>query len=154
VLGREIGPDDVEPLTWTLAEIGRARNAGRYLADVGIHQGLSRVIAMWFEAGHDLLLTPTMAEVPSPLGSWDDSGERPMDAFDRSAPAGAFTAVFNITGQPAISLPLHWSDDGLPVGVQLVAPLGREDLLIAVAAQIERAAPWADRVPPTLAAAG
>jgi amidase len=153
VLGREIKEDEVEPLTWTLAQIGRDRSAGRYLADVGVHQGLSRMIALWFESGHDLLLTPTMAERPAPLGSWDDSGERPMDAFDRSYPAGAFTAIFNVTGQPAISLPLHMSDDGLPVGVQLVAPFGREDLLIAVAAQLERAAPWADRVPAAFAAA-
>ena len=152
VLGREIGAGDVEPLTWALAEIGRSRSAGRYLADVALHQTLSRMIAGWFE-GWDLLLTPTMAERPAPLGSWDDSGERPMDAFDRSYPAGAFTALFNVTGQPAISLPLHTAEDGLPVGVQLVAPYGREDLLIAVAAQLERAAPWAERTPATFAAA-
>jgi amidase len=66
-------------------------------------------------------------------------------------PAGAFTAIFNATGQPAISLPLHWTADGLPVGVQLVAPFGREDLLIDVAAQLERAQPWADRRPPVFA---
>jgi amidase len=151
VLGRAIREDDVEPLTWALAEIGRARSAGRYLQDVAVHHGLSRLIAGWYEGGFDLLLTPTMAERPAPLGSWDDDGENPMDAFHRSYPAGAFTAIFNVTGQPAISLPLHWSDDGLPVGAQLVAPFGREDLLIAVAAQLERAAPWADRSPPVFA---
>jgi amidase len=152
ILGRELEAGDVEPLTWALAEIGRARSAGRYLADVAVHQGLSRMIAMWYEdGGFDLLLTPTMAERPSPLGTWDDGGERPMAAFERSFPAGAFTAIFNVTGQPAISLPLHWSDDGLPVGVQLVAPFGREDLLIAIAAQLERAQPWAERTPPVFA---
>ena len=62
-----------------------------------------------------------------------------------------FTAAFNSTGQPAISLPLHWNDDGLPIGVQLVAELGREDLLLRVAAQLEEAAPWADRRPPLFA---
>lgn len=67
------------------------------------------------------------------------------------APAG-FTAFWNSTGQPAISLPLHWTDGGLPIGVQLVAPYGREDLLISVAAQLEEATPWAERVPPTFAA--
>jgi amidase len=149
--GKPITQDDVEPLTWALAEIGRARSAGRYLQDVAVHHGLSRLIAGWYEGGFDLLLTPTMAERPAPLGSWDDDGENPMDAFRRSYPAGAFTAIFNVTGQPAISLPLHWSDDGLPVGAQLVAPFGREDLLIAVAAQLERAAPWADRSPPVFA---
>jgi amidase len=150
-LGREIREDEVEPLTWTLAQIGRERSAGRYLQDVAVHQAMSRLIAGWYEGGYDLLMTPTMAERPAPLGSWDDSGDNPMAAFRRSYPAGAFTAIFNVTGQPAISLPLHWSDDGLPVGVQLVAPFGREDLLIAVAAQLERAAPWAERRPPLFA---
>ena len=88
------------------------------------------MIAGWFEGGYDLLLTPTMAEPPPPLGTYDDSGPDPLRRLRRAVPAGAFTALFNATGQPAISLPLHWTDDGLPVGVQLVAPFGREDLLI------------------------
>jgi amidase len=65
----------------------------------------------------------------------------------RSTPYAIFTAGFNSSGQPAISLPLHWSEDGLPIGVQLVAAYGREDLLIRVAAQLEQAQPWADRWP-------
>ncbi len=151
LLGRPITADDVEPLTWALAEEGRARSAGRYLADTGLHQMVGRAIAAWHETGFDLLLTPTMAEPPVPLGTYDQSGPDPMDAFRRAIPAGAFTAIFNSTGQPAISLPLHWNDDGLPIGVQLAAPFGREDLLIQVAAQIERAQPWADRRPPVFA---
>ena len=71
-----------------------------------------------------------MAEPPVPLGTYDQYGDDPLDAFHRATPAGAFTAIFNATGQPAISVPLHWTADGLPVGVQLVAPFGREDLLI------------------------
>jgi amidase len=151
VAGRQIGADDVEPLTWALAEIGRQRDAGRYLSDVAIHQAVSRMVAGWYEAGHDLLLTPTMAEVAPPLGSFDDSGPDPMEAFHRAFPCGAFTALFNVTGQPAISLPLHWTEEGVPVGVQLVAGFGREDLLIRVAAQLERAHPWADRRPAVFA---
>jgi len=152
LLGREITSDDVEPLTWALAEIGRSRDSGRYLRDVGIHQGISRMIAGWFEAGHDLLITPTMAEVAPKLGEIDDTlTDDPMDAFHRSFPSGAFTAIFNVTGQPAISLPLHWTAGGVPVGTQIVAPFGREDLLIRVAAQLERAQPWADRHPPVFA---
>ena len=151
LLGRELGPDDVEPLTWALAEIGRERSSGRYLRDVGVHHMVTRAIAAWYESGSDLLLTPTMAEPPVPLGTHDDSGPDPLDAYRRALPQGAFTAIFNATGQPAISLPLYWNDEGLPIGVQLVAPSGREDLLIQVAAQLEQARPWVDRAPPVFA---
>ena len=141
LLGREITADDVEPLTWALAQIGaRAlRPAATCWTSASITRS-RRMIAGWFAGGHDLLLTPTMAEVAPQLGSFDDSGDDPMDAFHRAFPSGAFTALFNVTGQPAISLPLHWTDEGVPVGVQLVAPFGREDLLLRVAAQLERAA--------------
>jgi amidase len=150
--GSPIGPDDVEPLTWALAEIGRSRSSGEYLSAVGQHQVLSRMIAGVYESGFDLLLTPTLGEPPPPLGTFDDSGPDPMSAFHRAFLDGCFTAAFNATGQPAISLPLHWSEEGLPIGVQLVAPLGREDLLLQVASQLEAAVPWADRIPPTVAA--
>jgi len=76
-----------------------------------------------------------------------------MAAMERAIPYGIFTASFNATGQPAISLPLHWSEEGLPIGVQLVGDMGREDLLLRVAAQLEEAAPWAQRRPPVFAAA-
>ena len=150
LLGREVTADDVEPLTWTLAEIGHDRDGGRYLQDVALHQGLSRMIAGWFESGYDLLLSPTMAAVPPRIGDIDTSAPG-LEGYEACLASGAFTALFNVTGQPAISLPLHWTDDGLPVGVQVIAPFGREDLLIRIAAQIERAAPWADRTPPVFA---
>ena len=114
---------------------------------------MARAIAAWHEGGFDLLLTPTMGEPPVPLGTYDDSGPDPLAAFRRAVPAGAFTALFNATGQPAISLPLHWTEAGLPVGVQLVAPFGREDLLIRVAAQLERARPGRTGRPPVFAGA-
>jgi amidase len=152
VVGRAIDPDDVEPLTWALAEEGRRRTAAEYLTAVGRHQLVSRMVAGWFEAGFDLLLTPTLGEPPPPLGSFDDSGDDPVTALLRGAQTAAFTANFNVTGQPAISLPLNWGDDGLPNGVQLVAGFGEEDLLLRVAAQLEEARPWADRVPAAVAA--
>ena len=152
LLGREIGPEDVEPLTWAMAEEGRRRNAGDYLGAVGIHQTVARMLAFWFESGHDLLLTPTLGEPPPPLGSFDDSGDDPLRAMRRAERMGVFTAIINATGNPAISLPLHWSEDGLPIGVQLVAPFGAEDALIRIAAQLEQARPWADRRPPAFAA--
>jgi amidase len=148
VIGRAVEAEEVEPLTWALAEAGRHHGAGEYLTAVAQHQLISRVIAGWLEGEFDLLLTPSVGEPPPPLGSYDDSGPDPMAAIRRAWPTAAFSSIFNATGQPAISLPLHWTEDGLPVGVQLVAALGREDLLIRVAAQLERARPWADRTPP------
>ena len=94
--------------------------------------------ARW--CGFDLLLTPVIAIPPPPIGWLDGSNIRDVMQF---------TSQFNITGQPAISLPLHWTASGLPVGVQLVAAFGREDVLLRVAAQAEVARPWADRRPPT-----
>jgi amidase len=152
LVGREIGPGDVEPLTWALAEEGRRRSAAQYVTAVGQHQLISRMIAGWFESGFDLLLTPTLGEPPPPLGSFDDSGEDPVAALMRGAQTATFTATFNVTGQPAVSLPLHWSDEGLPIGVQLVASFGEEDLLLRVASQLEEARPWADRVPAAVTA--
>jgi amidase len=152
LLGRPITENDVEPLTWTMAQIGHERDGGRYLMDIGIHHMITRVIGGWFaSAGYDLLLTPTTAEVAPMLGEIDTAADNPMDAFTRCLPLGAFTAIFNITGQPAISVPMHWTEEGVPVGVQLVAPFGREDLCLRVAAQLERIAPWADRTPPVFA---
>ena len=152
LLGRELTADDVEPLTWALAEIGaRARARATTSTTSACTSSIPRMIAGWFDGGLDLLLTPTMAEPPPPLGTYDDSGDDPLDAFHRAWPPGAFTAIFNATGQPAISLPLHWTDDGLPVGVQLVAPFGREDLLIGSPPSSSRPQPWADGRPPVFA---
>jgi amidase len=150
LLGREIGPDDVEPLTWAMSEEGKRQHSGQYLAAVSQHQGVGRMLGMWFEAGHDLLLTPTLGELPPPLGSFDDSGPDPLQTIHRGVPMACFTALLNATGMPAISLPLGWSEDGedgLPIGVHLIAPLGREDVLLRVAAQLEQAHPWAERFP-------
>jgi amidase len=151
VIGRELGPDDVEPLTWALAEEGRRRSAGDYLTAVSRHNHVTRAISAMFVSGIDLLLTPTTGEPAPALGTYDDSGPDPLDAIRRAFKTAAFSGIFNATGHPAISLPLHWTDDGLPIGAQLVAPHGREDLLIRVAAQLERARPWADRTPPVFA---
>jgi amidase len=148
ILGRRLGPDDVEPLTWALAEEGRSKGAGEYLNAVGVHQGLGRLFSAWFEQGHDLLLTPTTGEPAPPLGTFDDSGPDPMAAIERARKTAIFNALFNATGHPAISVPLYETDEGLPTGVQLVAPQGREDVLLRVAAQLEQALPWADRRPP------
>jgi amidase len=151
VVGRPITQDDVEPLTWALAEAGRRHGAGEYLTAVGLHHLVARVIGSWLDSEIDLLLTPAVGEPAPELGAYDDSGPDPMAAIRRAWPTAAFSGIFNATGQPAISLPLHATPEGLPVGVQLVAALGREDLLVRVAAQLERARPWAERTPPVFA---
>lgn len=144
-LGRALGPQDVEPLTWALAEQGRATPAARYVEAVELVHGFGRRMAAWWEQGFDLLLTPTTAAPPPRIGELASSKEQPLAPFLRSAPYGAFTSSYNLTGQPAISLPAHWNAAGLPLGAQLVAAFGREDLLLRVAAQLEQALPWGDR---------
>jgi len=147
--GRQIGPSDVEPMTWAVAELGRSVTGPRYVRAVSFAQTQTRRIARWWAEGFDLLLTPTVAEPPPPLGTFYSPPEDPLRGFLRAGPFGTFTSTFNATGQPAISLPLHWNAQRLPIGVQLVAAYGREDLLIRIAAQLEQARPWADRRPPT-----
>ncbi len=149
VLGRTLGPDDVEPFNWALAEMGQVVSARQYLATVDWLFGYTRRVASWWADGFDLLLTPTLPEPPWTLGGFH--GIDPLMAGLRAQSICAFTGPFNMTGQPAISLPLFWNAAGLPIGVQLVAAYGREDLLLRVAAQLEQARPWADRRPPITA---
>jgi amidase len=152
--GRTIGAEDVEPLTWALAEQGRTHSADAYLEAIEYAQAVTRRGAEWWAAGNDLLLTPTMALPPAELGSIGiGEGGDPFMPIVHATPYAIFTAGFNTSGQPAISLPLHWTETGLPIGVQLVADIGREDLLIRVASQLEQARPWAERRPPVFAAA-
>jgi amidase len=148
MLGRPMTGSDVEPATWAAAEGGRIVTAAQYLDAITFFHGFTRQLAAWWAQGHDLLLTPTLAEPPPPLGEFAATADNPLNGMFRAANLVPFVVPFNITGQPAISLPLHHTDSGLPVGVQLVAATGREDLLIRVAAQLEAAAPWADRTPP------
>jgi amidase len=145
--GQEVTPEDVEASTWALAEAARSLTAPDYLSALEYQQRSAREAASWWASGFDLLLTPTMGEPPTRLGEFAPDPENPTAPLLRSVPPAGFTAYWNATGQPAISLPLQWSDDDLPIGVQLVAALGREDLLIRVAAQLEQARPWADRLP-------
>jgi amidase len=151
--GKQVTKDDVEPLTWALAEQGWSNSAAQFVTAIGYAQIMARAVLAWWQ-DYDLLLTPTMAAPPAELGTIGTGHEEnPYAPIERAIPYAAFTAGFNATGQPAISLPLHWSEAGLPIGVQLVADMGREDLLLRVAAQLEEAVPWAERRPPTFAAA-
>lgn len=146
-IGRPLTAEDVEPLTWTLIERGRRESAAEYLDAVGKHQFIGRMIAGLYEGGIDLVMTPTVGELPQPLGTYDDSGPDPMEAMIKARGFASFTGLFNATGQPAISLPLA-EHEGLPIGMQFAAPIWREDLLVRLAAQLERDLPWSDRHPP------
>jgi amidase len=149
--GKEVTADGVEASTWALAEGGRSFGAPQYLGALHYQQNSARRAARWWAGGFDLLLTPTMGEPPTRLGEFAPDPEDPTSPLKRSVPTGGFTAYWNSSGQPAISLPLHWSEEGLPIGVQLVAPYGREDLLIRIASQLEAARPWVDQVPSVFA---
>ncbi len=145
IIGRPVTAADMEPGTWANYEAGAAIDAGGYVGSLKKMQAWTRrVIAWWLDDGFDLLLTPTLSEPPPVLGDLTD----PATGGSRLLPFVIFTAPFNVTGQPAMSVPLATSPTGLPVGVQLVGAPYREDLLFRVAGQLEQARPWADRRPP------
>ena len=108
-----------------------------------------RRLQQWWADGWDVLVTPTLAEPPPLLAEFEPVDGEPTAQMRRAGQWVAFTPAYNMSGQPAISLPLHWNADGLPIGVQLVAAYGREDVLLRVASQLESAHPWSDRHPST-----
>ncbi|MEA2624872.1 MAG: amidase [Candidatus Binatota bacterium] len=146
--GQAIGASDVEPATWALAEIGRGHGAREYLGAVEWLQSWTRRMAAWWAGGFDLLVTPTIGEPPPRIGELVPTAGDPLGKMDRLLGLVPFTPPFNATGQPAMSLPLHWNGEGLPIGVQFVGAYGREDLLLRIGAQLEQAMPWKDRRPP------
>jgi amidase len=150
LVGQPMVDGDVEPGTAAIAELGRTVTAVEYLDALDALHTWTRGLTSWWET-HDVLVLPTMPVLPTLLGAFAGTPDNPLEGLALSTTVVLFTAPFNISGQPAISLPLHWTEDGLPVGVQLVAAYGREDLLLRVAAQLEAAAPWADRTPPIFA---
>jgi amidase len=134
-----------------MAEGGRMVTGAQYLAALEDMNDYSRRVAGWWaDDGFDLLVTPTVAQPPPKLGLMAPLAD-PGEALALMGEMAQFTVPWDVTGQPAVSLPLHWTADGLPVGVQLIAAYGREDLLLRVASQLEQAAPWADRRPPVFA---
>ena len=147
-LGRPIRADEVEPLSWALAELARNASAADFVAARQRLQKIARAVAAWYDTGFDLLLTPTLGEPPPQIGEFDSPPDNPLHGLFRAASLVPFTPPFNVTGQPAISLPLSWNDDGLPVGSQLVARYGDESTLLTVAAQLEESVGWAHRYPP------
>ncbi len=139
--------EDVETLTWLFAERGRAIAAADYLRAVGAMRQMGYRLNA-FMAPYDVLLTPTMAAPPPRIGQLDTMADD-FEGFNRAVqPYVTFTQMFNMSGQPAASLPLHWTPEGLPVGVQIAGRVGEEAKLLALAAQFEQARPWFARRPP------
>ena len=144
-IGRAITADDVEPGTWASVQEGHSFSAVQVHAALQrLAAGVMRVPEWW--ADFDVLVTPTMQQPPPYIGA--------VPAEQMGAVFGLFTMPFSVSGQPAISLPLHWDAGALPIGVQLVADYGREDVLIRVASQLEQARPWSTRYPPCHASQG
>jgi amidase len=138
-------PELFEPMTRALIEAATKTGAVEYaLAAANLRDLARRVVAFWDD--YDLLLTPTLAQPPVPVGALDD--EDPWRQLRNAGRFTPFTQVANITGLPAVSVPLHWSEDGLPIGVQLVGGPADEATLFRVSTQLEQARPWRDRRPP------
>lgn len=144
-LRQPLTPESFEPFVWAFGERGRSLSASDYLLAVQDVQAEARNYSRFFES-HDLWLTPTLGEPPVPLGSLKYDGD-PVELRRRTARFSPFTYIANATGQPAISLPLHWSEAGIPVGVHMTGRVGEESTLLRIAAQLEQARPWADRLP-------
>ena len=151
VTGREPSPELVEPLSWTMWEGIHQRTALDYLLARTQLTAISRgIIALW--ESYDVILTPGLAERPVPIGEIDACSEQPWEDFQRSGRFTPYTAIFNVTGQPAISVPLFHGDDGLPLSIQLAGRPADEATLLSLTAQLEAARPWADRRPELAAA--
>ena len=152
-LGAPLDRSKLEPLTVQMAEIAAAMTATDLLDAMDYLRRLGRtVLAFWSD--HDVLVTPTLAQPALEIGALAPAeGEPPIQMLLNAGAFVPFTPVFNVTGQPAISLPLAQTDAGLPVGVQFVGAPAAEELLLSLAGQVEQAQPWADRRPPVHVAA-
>ncbi|MEU7895044.1 amidase [Nonomuraea sp. NPDC049152] len=145
---RQPDPARLEAVSRRLLDVAREYSALDLMAAFAAQNTVTRSVGAFFTE-YDLLITPTLGRLPAPHGTlrYDDPGHTLTSWLQSISDYGPFTMVFNISGQPAISLPLGHSDSGLPIGVQIIAPYGREDVLFRIAAQLEQAMPWKDRAP-------
>jgi amidase len=147
-LGRAPGPDDLEPATRVLWQQGDRVTAAEHLLAIEELQRFSRGVARFLD-DHDLWLTPTLSAPPLPLGVMTSTEDDPLGGLARGGETVRYAGVIaNITGAPAMSVPLSWNAGGLPIGVHFLARFGDEPTLLRLAAQLEQAHPWADRWPP------
>jgi amidase len=147
VMGRAPEGDEVEPLTRAFASMGDTVSAASYLSAVSALQRMARTISS-FMVDYDVWLTPTLGEPPLPIGELDPKPDNPMWSMMRAGAYVPFTPICNMTGQPAMSVPLHWNAAGLPIGAHFIGRFGDEATLFRLAAQLEEARPWRDRHPP------
>ncbi len=138
--------EEVETLTWLLAAQGRQQTAMDYATAVQTMQRVGRNVGAFFR-DYDVLLTPTMPDPPQRLGHFRMTTDDPAAEGPKVNRGTMFTSMFNASGNPAASLPLHWTPEGLPVGVQIVGRYGDEAMLLRLAAQFEAAQPWFQRRP-------
>jgi amidase len=146
-VGKPPEREDVEGLTWGLYQFGKTITAAQYQLAWATLQGASRRVAAW-QTAYDAWITPVLAQPPLKIGAVDLEETDVMKGFAPLFLYVPFTGLQNITGQPAISLPLAWSKSDLPIGVQFVGRFGEEHVLLSLAAQIEKAAPWRKKRPP------
>jgi amidase len=142
---RPLSPTEFEAATWSAHDLGMGMSATDYLSSLHAMHRIGRKIAALVDQ-FDLLLTPTLAEPPAMLGRFVMDCDYVTHRTNTLAYA-PFTPLANVSGQPAMSVPLHWNEDNLPIGVQFIAPYGDEAMLLALAAQLESARPWAARRP-------
>ena len=148
--GREATEESFEPFLWALTERGRGISAPDYLLVVEDMQRVAREVAVFFE-DHDVWLTSTLGQPPAPLGSFTFDQGDPFELRRKMATFSPYTYISNVTGQPAMTVPLSWNDDGLPIGSHFVGRYGDEATLLRLAAQLEAARPWSHRRPPVSA---
>lgn len=148
--GRTPTAEFFEPFVWTFTRRGRELSAPEYLLLIQDLQRISRDVARFFR-DYDIWLTPTLGEPPVPLGTFSFTGGDPFEVRRRMATFSPFTYLANVTGQPAMSVPLFWNAEGLPVGTHFMGRFGAEATLFRLAAQLETVRLWAGRRPPVSA---
>ncbi len=148
--GREPTEEDVEPLTWMLYERARSQDTLTFLLAQGRLKSVARSVVASLNA-YDVVVTPALARRPVKIGEIHGLGPDPWGNYQRSGHFTPYTAICNLTGQPAVSIPLYHGEDGLPLSVQLIGRPLSEGVVLSVATQLERALPWAQRLAPPAA---
>jgi amidase len=147
-LAEKATAEQFEPMTWLFIQAGLKLSAGEYLELIQNMQKFTRMLAHFRQSNqYDLILSPTMACPPTEIGAFTPTQENPARGLQASAAFIAFTKIQNITGDPAMSVPLYWNDMGVPIGVQFAGRFGDEATLLRMAGQLEREKPWSGKTP-------